>query len=95
MTTVISGPGQPEIGKQLAELLFKLIFFREGLWGFISFIFFLFLIIVLITCIKKFNRVYREELEKTKESANREALDREVTWLTTFSNTIKRALGDN
>jgi len=67
--------------KKLYETLFKIVFYNEGIWGWIWFIFFMACLVLIGIFNKKFARVNilrKERAEKAKEKLNREILDKSV-----------------
>jgi hypothetical protein len=67
--------------KKLYETFFKLVFYSEGVWGWIWFIFIMACLVLIGIFNKKFARVNilrKERAEKAKEKLNREILDKSV-----------------
>ena len=67
--------------KKSSELIFKLIFYREGIWGWIASIIFVVVLITLFIFVKRFGgimKMRRELKEKDMEKLNRKILGRQV-----------------
>ncbi len=78
--------------KMISELIFKIIFYRDGIWRWVSFLVFLFSLAFLITLVKKIGRSIKESKErKAKEQAkmDRGVLHRETSWLKKIGDVLR------
>jgi hypothetical protein len=77
--TIVSA--QIGVCRKFSELTFKLIFYKEGVWGWISFCFFLMALLFVYYGIKQGGKTIkksREHMEKEEEKMNRKILKRQV-----------------
>jgi len=77
---------------KLSKIIFKIIFFKRGVWSWISGFVFIFILIFIITLIKKFGRGFvesRKKREKIIEEVDRKVLHKEVSWLKKIGDALR------